>query len=180
MTEFSDKFLAQLAGCLYDGLIRKEIKPGFTVGDIVRSGLPMIDNTMLASIALQRLIGDGVIHVRMEHDGKSKEMRYYLKYPVPEEYVKKEETDMGKHTYKTREMRAEKPAEKPASSRSVQIGGNHYVDMAIQPIDYIVKNNIGFLEGNVIKYVSRWKSKNGVEDLRKARHYLDMLIEGNE
>lgn len=179
MTEFSDKFLAQLAGCLYDGLIRKEVKPGFTVGDIVRSGLPMIDNTMLASIALQRLIGDGVIHVRMEHDGKSKEMRYYLKYPVPEDYVKESETkepEVSKHIYKTREIRAEKPA----SSRSVQIGGNHYVDMAIQPIDYIVKNNIGFLEGNVIKYVSRWKSKNGVEDLRKARHYLDMLIEGSE
>jgi|TARA_R110000751_G_scaffold84228_1_gene168640 hypothetical protein len=59
----------------------------------------------------------------------------------------------------------------------VQVGGNHYKDMAIQPTDYIMANNLGFVEGNVIKYVSRWRVKNGVEDLKKARHYLDLLIE---
>lgn len=59
-----------------------------------------------------------------------------------------------------------------------QIGGTHY-KMAIEPWDYIVANEIGYLEGNVIKYVSRWKAKGGVEDLRKARHYLDKLIEIN-
>lgn len=58
-----------------------------------------------------------------------------------------------------------------------QIGGDHYVKMAIQPVEFILKNNIGFAEGNVIKYVSRWREKGGVEDLKKARHYLDMLIE---
>ena len=58
-----------------------------------------------------------------------------------------------------------------------QIGGDHYIKMAIQPIEFILKNNIGFAEGNVIKYVSRWREKGGVEDLKKARHYLDMLIE---
>ena len=59
-----------------------------------------------------------------------------------------------------------------------QVGGSHYKDMAIQPIEYIVKNNLPYIDGNIIKYVSRWRAKNGVEDLRKARHYLDMLIEG--
>ena len=49
--------------------------------------------------------------------------------------------------------------------------------MAIQPIEYIYRNNLGFIEGCVVKYVSRWRSKNGVEDLKKARHFLDMLIE---
>lgn len=58
-----------------------------------------------------------------------------------------------------------------------QVGGGHYKDMAIQPVEYVVKNGIGFAEGNVIKYVSRWKKKGGIEDLRKARHMLDLLIE---
>jgi hypothetical protein len=63
------------------------------------------------------------------------------------------------------------------SAFSKQEGGKHYKDMAIQPFTYITKNGIGFAEGCVIKYVSRWKSKGGVEDLKKARHFLDMLIE---
>lgn len=58
-----------------------------------------------------------------------------------------------------------------------QIGGSHYKHMAIQPVEYIHRNGIGFVEGAVIKYVSRWKDKGGVEDLRKARHMLDLLIE---
>lgn len=60
-----------------------------------------------------------------------------------------------------------------------QVGGDHYKNMPIQPLEYIVANDLQFCEGNVIKYVSRWRYKNGVEDLRKARHYLDMLIQEN-
>jgi hypothetical protein len=63
------------------------------------------------------------------------------------------------------------------SANDVQVAGNHYKDKAIQPWDYIVANNLGYLEGNIIKYVSRWKDKGGVDDLLKARHYLDKLIE---
>lgn len=58
-----------------------------------------------------------------------------------------------------------------------QIGGNHYKDMAIQPLEFIIENNLSFLQGNVLKYVCRYKSKNGIQDLNKARHYLDILIE---
>ena len=58
-----------------------------------------------------------------------------------------------------------------------QVGGRHYVEKAIQPWDYIIANNMGYLEGNIIKYVSRYKEKGGVEDLIKAAHYLDKLIE---
>lgn len=57
-----------------------------------------------------------------------------------------------------------------------QVGGAHYKAQSIQPWDYITQNGIGYLEGNVIKYVSRWKDKGGVQDLEKARHYLDKLI----
>jgi len=63
------------------------------------------------------------------------------------------------------------------SAIDIQIGGNHYSKMEIQPIEYIMKNKIPYCEANVIKYLSRWRSKNGVEDLRKARHYIDLLIE---
>lgn len=62
------------------------------------------------------------------------------------------------------------------SALETQIGGKHYVSMDVQPVEFILKNGIGFCEGNVIKYVSRWQSKGGLEDLRKARHYIDLLI----
>jgi hypothetical protein len=58
-----------------------------------------------------------------------------------------------------------------------QIGGRHYKKLSIQPVEYIHANNIPYFEGNVIKYVTRWRDKGGMEDLEKARHYLDLLIE---
>lgn len=62
-------------------------------------------------------------------------------------------------------------------ANQVQVGGEHYKHKAIQPWDYIAANGLGFFEGNVVKYVTRWRDKAGLEDLRKARHYLDKLIE---
>ena len=56
-------------------------------------------------------------------------------------------------------------------------GPGHYKDKAIQPWDFIVSNNLGYLEGNVVKYITRWRQKGGVEDLRKAKHYIEKLIE---
>lgn len=64
-----------------------------------------------------------------------------------------------------------------SKASDTQVGGNHYKQQAIQPWDYIAANDLGYFEGNVIKYVSRWKDKGGVEDLRKAKHYLEKLIE---
>jgi len=63
------------------------------------------------------------------------------------------------------------------SALDIQHGGNHYKDLAIQPVEYILKNKIGFAEGCAIKYLTRWKSKGGIQDLEKARHFIDMLIE---
>lgn len=63
------------------------------------------------------------------------------------------------------------------SPLSTQEGGSHYKSMAIQPVEYIHANGIGYCEGAVIKYVSRWRNKNGLEDLRKAKHFIDLLIE---
>ena len=56
-------------------------------------------------------------------------------------------------------------------------GPGHYKDKPMQPWDFIIANNLGYLEGNVVKYVSRWRQKGGVEDLRKAKHYIEKLIE---
>lgn len=64
-----------------------------------------------------------------------------------------------------------------ATSLNHQEGGDHYKKYKIQPIEYIVANSIGFVEGSVIKYVTRWQDKGGVEDLKKARHLIDLLIE---
>jgi hypothetical protein len=66
------------------------------------------------------------------------------------------------------------------SANQIQVAGTHYKSKAIQPWDYIVSNNLGYLEGNIVKYVSRWKDKGGVDDLKKAQHYLAKLIETQE
>jgi hypothetical protein len=58
-----------------------------------------------------------------------------------------------------------------------QVGGTHYKDLKIQPIEFIHANNIPFCEANAIKYLCRWRNKNGKQDLLKARHYIDLLIE---
>ena len=63
------------------------------------------------------------------------------------------------------------------SAKDYQIGGSHYKNKGVQPIEYIMANGLGFCEGNVIKYVSRWRDKNGLDDLLKTKHYLEFLIE---
>ena len=61
-----------------------------------------------------------------------------------------------------------------------QVGGDHYSKLAIQPVTYINANGLSYLQGNVIKYVTRYKDKNGLQDLKKAKHYVEMLIELEE
>jgi hypothetical protein len=63
------------------------------------------------------------------------------------------------------------------AASNVQVGGSHYKDFAIQPAEFCARNGIPFLEGNVIKYVTRHRQKNGAEDIRKAIHYLNLILE---
>lgn len=63
------------------------------------------------------------------------------------------------------------------SSLDKQVGGSHYKQFAIQPIEFINANNLSYMQGNVIKYVVRYPFKNGITDLEKAKHYIEMLIE---
>ena len=61
----------------------------------------------------------------------------------------------------------------------LQVGGKHYKDMVIQPVEFITANNLGFIEGCIIKYLCRYKVKGGVSDLQKAQHFLNILLEFN-
>lgn len=68
----------------------------------------------------------------------------------------------------------------PASAPSAldkQVGGGHYKKMKIQPLAFIHANEIGFAEGSAIKYLCRWRDKNGIQDLEKAKHFIELLIQ---
>lgn len=67
--------------------------------------------------------------------------------------------------------------EKPQSALDKQVSGNHYKDCGIQPIEYIHANGLSYLEGNVIKYTTRHSKKNGKQDILKAIHYLELILE---
>ena len=70
-----------------------------------------------------------------------------------------------------------KPIQQEVKASDTQIGGDHYTKLAIQPMRYSMENGLDALQHTVIKYVTRFRDKNGIEDLEKARHCLDMLIE---
>jgi len=63
------------------------------------------------------------------------------------------------------------------SALDKQVSGSHYKDKGIQPIVYIHANDLGFCAGNVVKYVTRYKTKGGAADIKKAIHYLELLLE---
>ena len=67
--------------------------------------------------------------------------------------------------------------EEAATALQKQVGGSHYAEMAIQPIEFITANNLSFLEGNIIKYVCRHRNKNGADDIKKAIHYCELLLQ---
>lgn len=62
-------------------------------------------------------------------------------------------------------------------AKDIQVGGDHYKQMKIQPFEYCMANNLNWAQSSIIKYISRYKSKGGIEDLNKSKHILDMLIE---
>jgi len=62
-------------------------------------------------------------------------------------------------------------------STDYQVAGDHYKKLKIQPVEYILANKLGFCEGAIVKYISRWRDKGGVEDLRKIKQFCEFLIE---
>jgi hypothetical protein len=65
-------------------------------------------------------------------------------------------------------------------AKDVQVGGEHYKKLAIQPAEYILANDIRWAEGCAIAYLTRWKDKGGVQDLHKAIHTIQLLIDAQE
>jgi hypothetical protein len=63
---------------------------------------------------------------------------------------------------------------------AMQVGGSHYKDMGIQPVEFILANGLGFCEGNVVKYICRYRQKGGIQDLEKVIHYTKLLIHSLE
>jgi hypothetical protein len=63
------------------------------------------------------------------------------------------------------------------AANNFQVGGDHYAKNAIQPWDYIVANELGYLEGNIVKYITRWRDKGGLQDIDKVIHYAQKLKE---
>jgi hypothetical protein len=79
------------------------------------------------------------------------------------------------------DMREEERLEELAKLDALkkQVGGAHYASMKIQPVEFITANELGFLEGNIVKYVCRHHAKNGAEDIKKAIHYCELLLQTN-
>lgn len=73
--------------------------------------------------------------------------------------------------------RQPEPQPVQGSANDRQVGGGHYKQFTHETWDVILDWGLGYLDGNAVKYLSRWRHKNGIEDLKKARHYIDKLIE---
>lgn len=124
----------------------------------------------------------GVKCVLLDHD-KAEEIGWVK----PEWFGKKvEPSELGEKSYEIFKQAIENIASDiftgakapiKESPLTKQVGGNHYQGFAIAPIDFVQKNNLGFIEGNIIKYVCRFRKKNGKQDLEKAKHFIEMLIE---
>lgn len=74
----------------------------------------------------------------------------------------------------------ERPSTPEEAALNTQVGGSHYRKMRIQPIEYCEANELGACESAIVKYISRWESKGGLQDLEKIKHYVDLLIETRE
>ncbi len=94
------------------------------------------------------------------------------------EYEEYAEEQQNREEHDQRERERTEPAIKEGKRASeVQIGGEHYKDMRIQPTMFIEQNKLGWCEGNAVKYICRHKAKGQIKDIEKAIHYLDLLLE---
>lgn len=99
----------------------------------------------------------------------------FVKLPLPQK---------AQYWKMTKELRDVSPTEGKvtvpevsSSALAIQVDGTHYKDMPIQPVQYNHANKLPFIEGSVVKYVSRHKNKNGAKDIKKAIHFLNLLLE---
>ena len=136
----------------------------FRVGDKVQV---IEDNGTEEWFTVEDQYIDGVV---VQVNPEEKEDRYYVKikgdgcFAFNDEHLKLIESCETV-------SEQDKTESKPYNPLIAQEGGGHYKNRGIQPLEYTMKNNLSFCEGNVVKYISRYKSKNGIEDLAKVIHY---------
>lgn len=83
---------------------------------------------------------------------------------------------VGGHAPRTMGGADESPSVSGSDPLASQVGGDHYAKLAIQPIEYIHRNGLDFLQGNIVKYATRHKSKGKAEDVRKIIHYANLIL----
>ena len=90
--------------------------------------------------------------------------------------------DVDEKTFEKRqkEWDGPRPSDFEENPLNVQEGGTHYKKYAIQPVEFAMSNDLNLCQANVVKYVVRYKDKGGIEDLKKAKHYIDILIRYEE
>jgi len=102
---------------------------------------------------------------------------------LPSDRIKAEEAIMAARrrvgTSPRQGLEPEGPSMDKVRANDTQVAGDHY-RTPIQHWDYVLANDLGYFEGQITKYVTRWRKKNGVQDLRKALHFLEKLIESEE
>lgn len=84
---------------------------------------------------------------------------------------------MNYHRRNQKSMNEQSQQSDTKNALKTQVGGDHYKQFEIQPVEFITRNNLGFIQGNIIKYICRYKFKNGKQDLEKIKHYIDLLIQ---
>ena len=108
--------------------------------------------------------------------GEYEVTEYFNNLVFPSIKIKGHTQVWDKNAFQVVNKEKEKEVE-PKSALDVQVGGSHYKDKGIQPVEYCYQNNLGFLESNVVKYVSRHKDKNKADDIKKAIHYCKFILE---
>jgi hypothetical protein len=84
----------------------------------------------------------------------------------------------GPDDYYLRQFKKERKSKEQTNTLTKQVGGNHYKDCGIQPVEYIHANSLDYFEGNVVKYITRHRAKGeGEKDIRKAIHYAELILE---
>ena len=106
--------------------------------------------------------------MREDREGLPKEEDYYFENGT--KFVGSDTAHMHRST--------EELGTQVGGSLGKQVGGNHYKDCGIQPVEYIYSNGLDFLEGNVVKYITRHRTKgDGEQDIRKVIHYAQMILQ---
>lgn len=151
----------------------KKYKIGDRVAFDYTDGYESGTGTVVDVTTLVGLVGvdsdDKLLNIRHNCNGRAKEDHGL--WIAPEDLIKipptKEPMAVVDHYHATKKV---------TTPFDEQVGGGHYKTMTIQPVEFILANELGFCEGNIIKYTCRYKQKGGIQDLKKVIHYAEMLI----